>query len=155
MPIHFVGDGARLILQLFHHRLHGQKILGLRPLLIHPSDEMACADVVEVVVEDVVVADVAFGINHRIGIGLTILADVLTTIFKIGVEHAFEFDAHHVAPFGFRREIEQIALRHALHLRVGEPFAIVLIGHLIQNEGAVDEEIVEVNITGFARAEVA
>ena len=62
---------------------------------------MACSDVVEVVVQDVIAADVAFVVDHRVCIFLTVLADILTAISQIGVEHAFEFDPHHVTPFGF------------------------------------------------------
>ena len=68
MPKYLVGDGARLVLQLFHHGLHGQKVLRFGPLLVHAGDEMSGADVVEVIVQDVVATDVALSVNHRVGI---------------------------------------------------------------------------------------
>ena len=116
MPEDLVGDGAWLVLQLFHHRLHSQQVLLLRPLLIHAGDEMACADVVEVIVQDVVAANVTFSINHRVGVLLAVAAYVLAAIFKIGVEHAFQFNAHDIRPFGFRREVEHIRLWRTFHL---------------------------------------
>ena len=77
---------------------------------------MTSADVVEIVFEDVIASDVALGVDHRVGILLTVFADVLTTIGQVGVEHTLEFDTHHIAPFGFCREIEQVALGNTLHL---------------------------------------
>ena len=131
VPEHLVCDGARLVLQLFHHRLHGQQVLGLGPLLIHAGDEMAGADVVEVIVENVIVANLSVGINHRIGIFLTVFPDFLASVFKIGVEHAFKFDTHHIAPLGSIGKVEQVAFRHTLHLRIGKPLAIMLIRLLV------------------------
>ena len=121
MPEHLVGDGTGLVLQLLHHRLHRCQVLSLGPLLVHTGNEMTGTHVVEVVVQDVVVADVTLGVDHRVGIFLTVLADILTTIFKIGVEHAFQLNTHHVAPLGFLREIQQITFGIALHLAVGHP----------------------------------
>ena len=95
---------------------------------------MACADVVEIVVEDIESADITISVNHRVSILLTILADSLTTVAQIGVEHAFELDAHDVAPLRTRREIKQIALRHALYLTVGEPLAVVLIRLVLKHQ---------------------
>ena len=77
---------------------------------------MTCADVVEIILEDVVAADVALLVDHRIGIFLAVLADILTAIGQIGVEHAFEFNTHDIAPLGLLGEVEQEALRHAFHL---------------------------------------
>ena len=101
VPEYLVGDGAGLVLQLLHHRLHRSQVLSLGPLLVHAGDEMTSTYVVKVIIQDVVVANVALGVNHRVGIFLTVLADILTTIFKIGVEHTFQFNTHHVAPLGF------------------------------------------------------
>ena len=100
VPEYLVGDGAGLVLQLLHHGLHGSQVLCLGPLLIHAGYEMTGTHVIEVVLQDVIVANAAFGVNHRVGIFLTVLADILTTIFKIGVEHTFQFNTHHVAPLG-------------------------------------------------------
>ena len=116
---------------------------------------MARADIVEVIVEDVIAANVALGIDHCVGVLLTVSPDVLTPVFKICVEHALQFDAHHIAPLGHGREVEEIALWHALHLRVGEPLTIVLVGHFTQDEGAVDEEVVEGDVACLATPEVA
>ena len=116
---------------------------------------MTGTHVIEVVVQDVVVANVALGVNHRVGIFLTVLADILTTIFKIGVEHTFQFNTHHVTPLGFLREIQQIALGIALHLTVGHPLRIVLVRSLEQGQRTVDEQAVEVDVAGLATHKVA
>ena len=76
---------------------------------------MTCTDVVEVILQDIVTADLTFLVDHRVGIFLTVLADILTTIGKIGVKHTFELDSHHIAPFGAFGKVEQVALRHTLH----------------------------------------
>ena len=155
MPEHLVGDGARLVLQLLHHRVDGNLVLRLGVEIVHAGDEMACTDVVEVVVQNIVATDVAFRVDHRIGIFLTVLADGLATIGQIGVEHTLEFDTHDVAPFRLGGEVEQETLRHALHLAIGKPFAVVLIRGFEQRQTAVDKEIVESDVAGFARLEVA
>ena len=116
VPEHLVDIGSRLVLQLLHQRLDGQQVFLLRIELIHTGHEMTCADLVEVIVLDIVGADIALLVDHCVGIFLTVFADVLTTVSEIGVEHRLEFDTHHVAPLGLFREVEQIALRHALHL---------------------------------------
>ena len=115
---------------------------------------MACTDIVEVILEDVVATDVALGIDHRVGILLTVFANIFTSIFKIGVEHTFQFDTHHIAPFGLCREVEKVTLRHAFHLRVGEPLAIVLVWFFVQNERSVDEKIVEVDVASLSASEI-
>ena len=134
VPEYFIGNGAWLVLQLLHHGLHGLEILGLWVELIHSGDEMTGTDIVEIVIENIIASDITIGVNHRVGIFLTILTYLLTTIFEIGVEHAFEFDTHHIAPLGLFREIEQITLRHTFHLRIGEPLAVVLVGLLLQHQ---------------------
>ena len=134
VPIDLVGLCARLVLQLAHQQLHRFKILDLRPLLVHAGDEVSCADVVEVIVLDVVAADGAVLANHRIGVLLAIETDVLATIFQIGVEHALQLNTHHVAPFGLIREVEQVGAWRALHLRIGHPLGIVLVGLLLQDQ---------------------
>ena len=108
VPEHFVGDGAGLLLQLFHHKLHGEQVLLFWIFLIHSGDEMSCADVVEVIIQDVEPTDIAIGINHSVGVFLAILQDVFSAIAQIGVEHTFQFDPHHIAPFGLRGEIKKI-----------------------------------------------
>ena len=150
VPIDLVGDGARLVLQLLHHRLHSLEVLGLGPLLVHAGDEVAGADVVEVVVKNIVAADAAVGVDHRVGIFLTVTANVLATIFKVGVEHALQFDTHDVAPLGLLREVQKIGLRRALHLRVGHPLRVVLVGLLRQAERAVHEEVLVTDVAGPA-----
>ena len=76
---------------------------------------MTSTDVVEVVVKDVIAGDVSFLVNHLVGIHLAILADVLTTIAQIGVEHTFQFNTHHIAPLGFRGKVEHITLWYTFH----------------------------------------
>ena len=116
VPEHLVGNRAGLVLQLFHHGVDGQLVLGLGIEVVHACHEMTCADVVEIILEDVVATDVALLVDHRIGIFLAVFADILTAIGQISVEHAFEFDTHDIAPLGLLREVEQEALRHAFHL---------------------------------------
>ena len=155
MPEYLVGNGARLILQLLHHCIDGQLVLGLWIEVVHTCHKVACADIVEIVLQNVITTDVAFLVDHRICILLAVLADVLAAVCKIGVEHAFEFDTHHVAPFRLFGEVEQITLGHALHLRISEPLGVVLIGSLLQTEGAIDKQVLELYVTGLAAREVA
>ena len=147
MPIHLVNIGTGLVLQLAHHELHGFQVLGFGPLLIHAGNEVSGADVVQVVVLQLIALDAAIVQNHRVGIFLTVAANVLTTILQIGVEHGFQLDAHDVAPLGFLGKVEHERLRRALHLRVGEPLGIVLIGFLQQYYGAVHLQVVEAYVT--------
>ena len=81
VPEHTVLIGAGLVLQLLHERLDGQQVLLLRIELIHAGHEMTGTDLIEVVVLDIVGTDLALLVDHRIGILLTVLADVLATIF--------------------------------------------------------------------------
>ncbi len=155
VPEYLVDFGAGLVLQLLHHGLYGNQILCLGIEVVHTRHEMTGADIVEVVVENVIAADVTLGIDHRVGILLTILADVLATIGKIGVQHALEFDTHHIAPLGLGREIKEVTLRHTLHLAVGEPLAIVLVRHLGQGQRTVDKKVLELHVAGLARREIA
>ena len=146
VPVDLVGQGARLVLQLPHHSPHGEQVFLFWPLLVHAGDEVAGADIVEVIVEDVVAAYVTLLVNHRVGIFLAIAAYVLAAIAQVSVEHALQLDAHDVAPFGLRGEIEQVRLRRALHLAVGHPFGIVFIGHLCQAERAVHHIVVVADV---------
>ena len=100
VPEYFIGDGARLVLQLLHHRIDSQLVLGFRIEVVHTCHEMTCTDIVEVIFQKVITANVAFLIDHRIGIFLTVLEDIVTTIGEISIQHTFEFDAHYIAPFG-------------------------------------------------------
>ena len=68
VPIDLVGLRTWLVLQLLHERLHGFEILRLRLLLVHAGDEVSRADIVEVVLKDIVALDVTIGINHRVSI---------------------------------------------------------------------------------------
>ena len=99
VPEYLVGNSARLFLQLLHHGLDGLEVLGLRVEVVHTSYEMSGTYIVKVIIQDVVAADVTFVIDHRVGIFLAILADILATIFDIGVKHTLEFDTHYIAPF--------------------------------------------------------
>ena len=102
VPEHLVGFGARLVLQLLHHGLHSQQVLLLGPLLVHAGDEVAGADVVEVIVQNVVAADVALSVDHRVGVLLTVAADLVAAVSEIGVEHTLQLDAHDVRPLRLR-----------------------------------------------------
>ena len=155
VPEYLVDLGAGLAVQLLHHGLDGCQVLRLGIEVVHTGDEMPGADIVEVVVEDVIAPDVALGIDHCVGVFLTVLADVLAAVGEIGVEHALEFDTHHIAPLGFGGEVEEVALRLALHLAVGEPLAIVLVGHLGQGQRTVDKKVVELHVAGLAGREIA
>ena len=81
MPEYTVGLGAWLVVQLGHQQLHGLEVLGLWPLLVHAGNEMTRADVVEVILLDVVATDGAVATNHRVGVLLAVESDVLATIF--------------------------------------------------------------------------
>ena len=85
VPEHLVYLGTRLFFQLLHHGLYGDEIFLLWIKIVHTRHEMTGADIIKVVVEDVIAPDVTFGIDHRIGIFLTVLADVLAAIGKIGI----------------------------------------------------------------------
>ena len=122
VPEDAVSLSARLVLHLRHQQLHGLQVLGFRPLLVHAGNEVARTDVVQVILLDVIVTDAAVPTNHRVGILLTVEADVLATIFKIGVQHALQFYAHHVAPARLLGKVQHVGARRALHLRVGHPF---------------------------------
>ena len=155
MPEYLVGNSTRLVLQLLHHGLHGQKVLGLGPLLVHTGDEVSGTDVVEVVVQDVVATDVALSVNHRVCVELAIVLDFLSAVAQIGVEHALQFDAHDVAPFGLRREVEQVALGHTLHLGVGHPLGVVLIRFLLKSQPTINIEVVETHVAHLTALEIA
>ena len=150
VPKHFVLIGTGLVLQLLHQCLDGQQVLLLRIELVHTGHEMTGTDLIEVVVLDVVGADLALGVDHRVGILLTVFANVLTSIFKIGVEHRLQFDTHHITPLRSDGEVEQITLRHTLHFGIGEPLGIVLVGGFQQRQTAVDIEVVVINIARLA-----
>ena len=100
VPEHLVGYGTGLVLQLFHHQLHGLQVLCLGPLLVHTCNEMSCTYVVQIIVQDIVSAYVAVLVDHRVGKLLTVLTDILATIFKICVEHGLQFYTHNVTPLG-------------------------------------------------------
>ena len=155
VPEHFVDHGAGLLLQLLHQRLHGFQVLLLGQLLVHTGDEVAGTDVVEVVVQNVVAANLALGVDHRVGVELAVVQNVLAAVAQVGVEHTFQLDAHHVAPLRLLREVEHIAFGHALHLRAGHPFRVVLVGLLRKGQAAVDVEAVEAHVARLAAHKVA
>ena len=155
MPIHLVGHRARLVLQLLHQRLHGLQVLLLGQLLIHACDKVARADVVEVVVLHLESANLALPVDHRVGVELAVVHDFLVAVAQISVEHAFELNAHHVAPLRAVREVEHVALRLTLHFAVGHPLRVVLVGLLNECQTAVDEEILEAHVARLTAHEVA
>ena len=69
---------------------------------------MSCTYVVQIIVQDIVSAYVAVLVDHRVGKLLTVLTDILATIFKICVEHGLQLYSHYITPFGLCREIQQI-----------------------------------------------
>ena len=105
VPEDMICLGAGLLGQLFHQGLHGEQILGFGMLLIHACNKVPCSDVVKVVVFQLVTSDSAACVNHRVSIFLAVVFDALPAILQVGVEHGFEFDAHHVTPFGFCGEV--------------------------------------------------
>ena len=150
VPIHFIYHRARLLLQLLHQRLHGDEVFLLGQLLIHASHEMTCTDIVEVIVQNVVPANLAFLVDHRVGVELAVVEDVLTAVAQVGVEHTFQLDAHHVTPFWTCGEVQQVGLRIALHLRACHPFRVVLVGHLGERQTTVHIELVEGDVARLA-----
>ena len=131
VPEHAVVQGAWLVLHLLHHQLHGQQILLLRPLLVHAGHKMSCTKVIEVIIQNVVAGDVSLLVYHLVGIHFTILQNVLAAVAQVGVEHAFQLDAHHVTPLGFVSEVKHVRPWHTLHFRVCQPFRIVLVRFLL------------------------
>ena len=150
VPVHLVHHRAGLVLQLLHQRLHGDEVFLFGQLLVHACHEMTCADIVQVIVQDVVSANLTLLVNHRVGVELAVVKDVLTAVAQVGVEHALQLDAHHVAPFRTCGEIQQVRLRIALHLRACHPFRVVLVGHFGERQSAVHIEFVEGNVAGLA-----
>ena len=73
VPEHPILLCARLVLQLTHQLFHGEEVLGFRVVLIHPRHEMACADVVEVVIFQLIATDITLHIDHCVGVGLAIV----------------------------------------------------------------------------------
>ena len=58
------------------------------------------------------------GLHHLV---YEIVDNAVAAIAEVGVEHTFHLNAHYVAPLWLLAEVEQVRLRHALHLAVGEP----------------------------------
>ena len=116
VPEHTVSLGARLVFQLPHQGLQGNQVFFFGLELIHPCHEMSGADIVEVVVLEFIISDDTLFGDHGVGVELAIIIDVLSTVGQIGVEHGFQLDSHHIAPFRLGGEVEHIALRHPLHL---------------------------------------
>ena len=150
MPVHLVHHRAGLVLQLLHQRLHGDEVFLFGQLLVHACHEMTCADIVQVIVQDVVPANLALLVDHRVGVELAVVKDVLTAVAQVGVEHTLQLNTHHVAPFRTCGEIQQVRLWIALHLRARHPFRVVLVGHFGERQSAVHVELVEGNVAGLA-----
>ena len=155
MPIYFIFHGAWLLLQLAHHELNSFEVLLLRPELLHACHKVSGADIVEVIVLEFVVADVAVGGNHRVTILLTIIKYGVSAILKIGIEHCFKFYSHDITPSWLFCEVQQVGLGCSLHFGVGKPLTVVLIGLFLQNDIAIDEEILELYVARFALDGVA
>ena len=102
---------------------------------MHAEDELRCAHIVEVEILIFVACDVSLFVNHLgwiffqvvddclvVGFGISSLEGALSAfVMEVGVEHTFHLNAHYVAPLWLLAEVEQVRLRHALHLAVGEP----------------------------------
>ena len=100
VPVYaFVGAG--LVFHLLHERLDGLQVLFLGIELIHACHEMARADVVEVVVFQLVAPYLALVVYHRVGVELAIVFYFLASVLEIRVEHGLELDAHDIAPLRF------------------------------------------------------
>ena len=110
---------------------------------------------IQVIIFKSVSADVAFGVNHRVGVLQTILLYLVTAIFKICVKHCFEFNPHHIAPLRPVGEVEHVRLWHAFHFRGCHPLAIVFVGFLDEAKTTVDVEIFEVDIACLSFDRVA
>ena len=123
--------GAWLLVELLHESLHSLEILCLGVFLIHTGHEMARTNLIKIIVFQLICTNLAFVVDHRVGVKLAVFADVVATISKIGVEHGFEFYTHYIAPSWRLCEVEHIRLRHSLHFRVCQPLAIVLIWLLL------------------------
>ena len=127
--------GARLVLQLLEERLQCQFAALAREEVVHAEDELRGAHIVEVEILIFVACDVSLFVNHLgwiffqvvddclvVGFGISSLEGALSAfVMEIGVEHTFHLNAHYVAPLWLLAEVEQVRLRYALHLAVGEP----------------------------------
>ena len=142
--------GARLLVELLHESLHSLEILSLGVFLIHTGHEMARTNLIKIIVFQLICTNLAFVVDHRVGVKLAVFADVVATISKIGVEHGFEFYTHYIAPSWRLCEVEHIRLRHSLHLRIGQPLAIVLIWLLLQAKRTIDKEILVFHVAGLS-----
>ena len=111
---------------------------------------MSCTDIVQVIVCQLIATNVALGIDHRVGIELAVVQDVLTAIAQIGIEHTLELNTHCIAPLRLLGIVEHIGLRRAFHLRLCHPFGVVLVGHLGESQTAIDKEAVEQDVAGLA-----
>ena len=131
VPVDVIGHGAWLLFQLLHECLHGFQVLLLGQLLIHPSDEMAGADVVKIIIEKVIATNLTLFVDHCVGVELAVVQNVLSAVAQVGVEHTFEFYTHHIAPLGTVGEVEQIRLGRSFHLRACHPLRVVLVGLLL------------------------
>ena len=140
--------GAGLFFQLFEDSVQRGQFTGtfLLAEVIHAVDEFGCANIVEVEIGILIASHTTHVVDHLGRILLEVVQNARITISKIGVEHAFHLNAHHIAPLRFLREVEQGRVGHTLHLRGGQPLAEMLVRHVAQDELSVDKEIVEVDI---------
>ena len=98
--------GSWLLGKLAHKGLHGFKFLFVAEVIIHSGYEVPCAHIVEIVILEFVVSDSAVLIDHRVGIGNTIIFYVIVAIAEVCVKHGLKLNAHHIAPFGACREVK-------------------------------------------------
>ena len=67
VPVGAVGC-SWLLVELLHQRLHGLEVLLFRLLYVESGQEVACADVVQIVILQLIASDGPFAVNHRIGV---------------------------------------------------------------------------------------
>ncbi len=144
--------GSGLFLKLPEERLERLVEIPGRLKAVHAIDKPRGAHIVKVVIFQLIAGDISLLIDHLGGVSAQVIEYLGVTIAQVGIEHAFQFDAHHIAPLGLFGEIEHITLGHPLHLRGHHPLRIVLIGavFVVEHERPVDEEVVKLDVAGLA-----
>ena len=124
MPEDAIYGGSRLVVELLHQCSYcrHQSQFGIHNL--HANKEMPRANVVEVVLLQVIASNVPLLIDHGVHILTAIVQNVLSAIAQIGVEHSLEFDTHHITPLGLCGEVQKVGMWRTFHLRTHHPLRI-------------------------------
>ena len=132
-----------LVFQLFEDGFQCFQVFLLRFQSIHSQNEPCRTHIVEIEVLVLVSCHVAVVVNHLCRILSQVFHDALVLVSQVCIEHSLHLYAHHVTPFGLGGEVEHVGLWHAGHLRVSQPFAIVLIRVFGEQQRPVHHHVVE------------